>query len=607
MSFAGWFRSPTRLAVLLLGGTALSAAAVLWMAIRFLEQDRTLEREQTKQRLEAAGMAAAALVDRALLRTAERMAEGDTIEAPGAVMVRWANGKLTVTPPDGLLYAPESVVQERVDDNGFASGERSEFEAGDWAAAAAVYRRLASDRDTDVRAGAMARLGRVQLKAGDRAGAMETYRRLAEMTTARFAGVPAPLVAHWAREDGAQLGKALDRPVLLPTRDTYLYYAERATELTGGRWQPDEERLAIAEAIHDAWAEGGEKNRRWVAGPGRQVTVLRVHRGDTVSILAAGVAFAEREWAAAADSLTEQVGLSILIDPAPGRASTILHPGTTGLPWAIGVRDPGPLVDGLFAGRRRVLAGAAGVLAAMLLLTGYLAWRAVSREMATVRMQADFVAAVSHEFRTPLTALRQFTTVLLERETLSAQQRQTCYEAQARSTERLSRLVESLLDFRRMEAGAGPCRLEPTDAGELARKVAGEFAAESGAAVRVESCGPAPVLADAGALSMALWNLLDNAVKYGPPGEPVELRAQTDGGSVDLTVRDRGPGIPLSEQRRIFDKFVRGSEARRLGIPGTGIGLAIVRHVAEAHRGRVELANHPEGGCVFKMILPKGK
>jgi signal transduction histidine kinase len=76
---------------------------------------------------------------------------------------------------------------------------------------------------------------------------------------------------------------------------------------------------------------------------------------------------------------------------------------------------------------------------------------------------------------------------------------------------------------------------------------------------------------------------------------------------VDLTVRDRGPGIPLSEQRRIFDKFVRGSEARRLGIPGTGIGLAIVRHVAEAHRGRVELANHPEGGCVFKMILPKGK
>jgi two-component system, OmpR family, phosphate regulon sensor histidine kinase PhoR len=172
-----------------------------------------------------------------------------------------------------------------------------------------------------------------------------------------------------------------------------------------------------------------------------------------------------------------------------------------------------------------------------------------------------------------------------------------------RSTERLSRLVESLLDFRRMEAGARPYVLESVDAAAFTRRVAEEFRRETGAEVHVTAEDGAWIAADAGALSLAVWNLLDNAVKYAP-GSAVELRVRGDGGVVRISVADRGPGIAASDQRSIFDKFVRGREATELGVKGTGIGLAMVKHVAEAHRGRVELESSPGAGSVFTIVLP---
>jgi len=113
-----------------------------------------------------------------------------------------------------------------------------------------------------------------------------------------------------------------------------------------------------------------------------------------------------------------------------------------------------------------------------------------------------------------------------------------------------------------------------------------------------------PVMADASALSLALWNLLDNAVKYSPGRAPVSLRTRRDAARARISVVDRGVGIAPAEQRRIFEKFSRGAEARRMGVTGAGIGLAIVKHIVDAHQGRIDVESRVDQGSTFSIVLP---
>ncbi len=234
-------------------------------------------------------------------------------------------------------------------------------------------------------------------------------------------------------------------------------------------------------------------------------------------------------------------------------------------------------------------------------------YRALSREFAAARLQSEFVAAVSHEFRTPLTSLRQFTDMLREHKNLSDERRDLCYEAQARSTSRLTRLVESLLDFGRMEGGARVYHFTPLDCSELARHVVEEFRNEtqcSGFQFRVAAESPVEIEADSEALGRALWNLLDNAVKYSGGSREVDVEVGRNEQKARISVRDRGLGIPAREQATVFRKFQRGADAVKLGIKGTGIGLAMVNHIVRAHHGRVELQSSPGQGSTFTVVLP---
>jgi signal transduction histidine kinase len=121
----------------------------------------------------------------------------------------------------------------------------------------------------------------------------------------------------------------------------------------------------------------------------------------------------------------------------------------------------------------------------------------------------------------------------------------------------------------------------------------------------VETATPLPALrADRDALTVAIWNLLDNAVKYSPGNSRIEVRLSLAGGRVMIAVRDHGMGIPGSEQQDVFKKFFRGSASREAHVKGTGIGLAIVRHIAEAHHGEVTLASEPGRGSTFTLRLP---
>jgi signal transduction histidine kinase len=190
-------------------------------------------------------------------------------------------------------------------------------------------------------------------------------------------------------------------------------------------------------------------------------------------------------------------------------------------------------------------------------------------------------------------------------------QRQKSYDIMSRESERLQRLVESLLDFGRIEAHAFHFEFGSLDAVGLVRDVIAEFQEKAGAlGFTVELAAPAEspaIRADRDALGLALRNLLDNAVKYSGESRTVWVEVIRERNRLAIRVRDRGIGIPASEQRDIFRKFVRGAGSQAAHIHGTGIGLTVARRIVEAHGGEIELESEPGRGSTFTILLPQEK
>ena len=223
-------------------------------------------------------------------------------------------------------------------------------------------------------------------------------------------------------------------------------------------------------------------------------------------------------------------------------------------------------------------------------------------------VRRDFVSNVSHELKTPLTAMRGYLEAVLEDEEMPDTLRKSFVGKAHRNTERLAAIVGDLLSLSRLESEEHALAFEPLDVNELAETVVGDLrdlAESRRQAVTLELPDESPhVDADAQALGMALSNLLSNALQYSPEGEDVQLRVHEQGDEVRLEVSDRGPGIPKHEQERIFERFYRIDKARSRKLGGTGLGLAIVRHVMAAHQGRVELQSTPGAGSRFTLVLP---
>jgi signal transduction histidine kinase len=221
------------------------------------------------------------------------------------------------------------------------------------------------------------------------------------------------------------------------------------------------------------------------------------------------------------------------------------------------------------------------------------------------RLRRELVANVSHELKTPISALRAHLENLLDGverpdpETLQVMLTQS---------ERLSRLVDQLLDLSRLESGELPLRREDV----LLRRLVGEVLSEvevvrSGRDVRVEDRVPEdlpPVLGDRERLHQVLFNLLDNAVRFTPPGGEVVVEAHRVNGRCEVSVSDTGPGIPQEHLPRLFERFYRVDPARTRDDGGTGIGLAIARSVVEAHGGRIRADSEVGKGSVFTFDLP---
>ena len=278
----------------------------------------------------------------------------------------------------------------------------------------------------------------------------------------------------------------------------------------------------------------------------------------------------------------------------------------TGLPFDVHAIGRSVLAQSGFISRGRLVVAALSVMLAFLLATSYFIGRAVRREMALARLQTDFVSAVSHEFRTPLASIRQLSELLAAGRVPYEERRRQYYESLAAESRRLQRLVENLLEFGKLEAGARPYHIEPVDARALMEFAVTDFLSQLGRSdCRIEVSGKAEarVLADRNALTLVLHNLLDNAVKYSG-GRSVRMCCEAEGDRVAFSVIDEGPGISPEDQVRIFQKFVRGSSTAATNVKGTGLGLAMVKLIVSGHRGEIRVSSQPDAGSTFTVILP---
>jgi two-component system phosphate regulon sensor histidine kinase PhoR len=224
------------------------------------------------------------------------------------------------------------------------------------------------------------------------------------------------------------------------------------------------------------------------------------------------------------------------------------------------------------------------------------------------RVRQDFVANVSHEFRTPLTAIQGFAETLLAGALDDPAHRQHFVQIIRDHSARLARLTEDLLKLSRIEAGQLVLEFRPVSVYGLVDscvETARLKAAQKQLAVEVRLPeGLAHVRGDSNRLQEVLQNLVDNAVQYTPPGGRVEVSAANEGNKVAVTVSDTGIGIPQAEQERIFERFYRVDAARSREAGGTGLGLSIARHIVEAHGGRLAVESAVGEGSRFHFSIP---
>jgi hypothetical protein len=295
-------------------------------------------------------------------------------------------------------------------------------------------------------------------------------------------------------------------------------------------------------------------------------------------------------------------GVALGVTPTPGGVP--LGDGFVDLyvEWPAGRFAAPPAVPGVLYGSILcVVLGAA-------LLAGYLLLRDVHRETRTAEMRSHFVASVSHELKTPLTSIRAHAETLLMGRAGSVETTSDYLKTIVSESERLARLVDSVLEFSRIEQGRKTYHLEETRLEDVvwsAAKTMEYPLSQLGFTLTISSDGSAPTLrADPEAMTQAILNLLGNAVKYSGEARRIEMRSGTRDGEAFVDVVDHGIGIARDEQTRIFERFHRVQSIETAGIAGTGLGLPLALHVVEAHRGRIAVVSHPGRGSTFSVRIP---
>jgi two-component system phosphate regulon sensor histidine kinase PhoR len=237
------------------------------------------------------------------------------------------------------------------------------------------------------------------------------------------------------------------------------------------------------------------------------------------------------------------------------------------------------------------------------------------RERRISALKSEFVANVSHELKTPLALVRMFAEMLQSGRVASEAKKEEYLDIIVSESERLSALIENVLDFARVERGRQAYELAEGSVGEAVTKAVGVYrhrAEREGVELTVEVEPGLPTSRiDERAIQLAIINYIDNALKYAPGSGAVAVKAALEGDAVVVRVIDRGPGVPIEDRERIFERFVRGSTARAQAserpVRGSGIGLALVKHIAESHGGAAWVEPAAGGGASFAFSIPANR
>jgi len=663
--------APSSRRTLVLFALAVILPGLVLSALGFvtLSQDRSLADQQVRERRDLLADRAVALLETALRGWTSALTAfpPDSIPDPAtfpplirialeqsdlAVFIANAAVGARAWPARRLLYDVDaSAAGARTSHPipaALAVAERIELEQRDLVRAAAAYRAFPTAADPGTRADVLVRLARTYRNSGREDLAASAYRDLERLAGAIVEGIPVDLLAGCAlcagapaaaRDDCARriYGDLVDGRWRLD-RLWYWAYSGQARGLLshGAARNADIEKLAAREAekrsltraveavVSESRAGGAPASTRMVSVDDRSFLVFTSgSASDLRAIVLSSSTLAQHVWPVVFASLLNEVVITIADSagarlfassndgaaPASDRrlaASRLLH--HAGLTWKVDVqlRRPDVLLSG-FQRRQWLYVAMLAVMMASLVVGTTLTLRTVSRELAVARLKSQFVSAVSHEFRTPLTGIRHYGEMLLHDRVATEDRKRHYYGQMVTAAERLSRLVEDVLDFARMEEGRQQYQFKTMETTPWLWQTVEEFQATLGQDKRLELTIPDTLMCirgDGSALARAIHNLLDNAVKYSPGCDTVWLDARENESGVVISVRDKGIGIPARDRAHIFDRFFRG---RALGGParGTGLGLSLVQHIVSAHGGTIDIVSEPDQGTTVTIRLPR--
>ena len=247
-------------------------------------------------------------------------------------------------------------------------------------------------------------------------------------------------------------------------------------------------------------------------------------------------------------------------------------------------------------------------LVLILIIGVWIVFRNIKKEVEFAQIKSDFVSNVSHELRTPLALISMFAETLEMGRVRNEEKKQEYYTIISQETNRLSRIVNKILSFSKMEAGKRTFNFEKSNLNDVINKVYETYKfhlQNNGFKISFNKVEKIPSFnIDAEAISEAVINLIDNAVKYSDQEKEIIINIGKQNESVFIEVSDKGVGISDEDQKKIFDKFYRVSSGLVHNSKGTGLGLTLVKHIVEAHSGKIELKSEPGNGSSFKLIFP---
>lgn len=629
-------------------------------ALRVLRQESQLARQRTRESLERTAEEIGRDLDSEFRRWNDAARSAASLERPldvnsfpeivgqafsepgGGVFLSISDERLEVFPPGALLYVSRSPAPAQTAPSrppaGLAEAESLESARKDYPRAIRAYRNLLDAAAAGSQPLILQRLARTLRKAGRLEEAAGAYRDLRRLDAVWIGGLPSDLIAQaelcsLASERGdtadlAQEAMAFYRDLAtgkwLLDKPRYLYYSDlgrtwcRDSRVEAGEFNSlratEGRRLALSRAAEDFL------NDPRTVLPGEDIAYLAFRNTDPFAAVLVSADVLGSRWQPRIFS-TRGEDLEAVLYAADGSAVFGSPPPATppfavtrdlridDTPWLLQIWPGRP--EAIYADirqKRTLSLTMLGFVTVLLAFGGYLTVRIVKRELEIARLRADFVSTVSHEFRSPLTGIRQLGGMLLDGRVTDPEKQRGYFKMIVQESDRLSRLVENILNFSRMEEGRREYRFEPLDPSPWLRTLVADFVTEiaaNGAAVEADiQDGLPPISADKEALGSAVRNLLDNAVKYSPGSKTVWLDAGAEGDAVKISVRDKGVGISEHDRKRIFDRFYRAEGEISKRIKGVGLGLSLVKHVVTAHGGTVEYQSRVGEGSIFTIRLP---